>query len=304
MFAESRGKGLNELLEMFARLRAENLAELRALGLSPAGFERTGLHPELGVITLRQLLATWVVHDLDHLGQIARVMAKAYGDEVGPWRAYVSILKDRAGDAQRERGIMTDPDRLPTIPALRVVLRHLTEDDVDALFAIFSNPEVMRYWSTLPMTDRSEALDLLEHVHGSFRRGTLFQWGVARRGDDLVIGTCTLFNFETDNRRAEIGYALGREHWGQGYMREALEALLGYAFGELDLQRLEADVDPRNSSSIRSRSAWDSSAKDISASAGGSAATCRMRSFSVCCGVSGRGGALPWAEESRPVGLS
>jgi RimJ/RimL family protein N-acetyltransferase len=147
---------------------------------------------------------------------------------------------------------MTDPDRLPTIPALRVVLRHLTEDDVDALFAIFSNPEVMRYWSTLPMTDRREALDLLEHVHGSFRRGTLFQWGVARRGDDLVIGTCTLFNFETDNRRAEIGYALGREHWGQGYMREALEALLGYAFGELDLQRLEADVDPRNSSSIRS----------------------------------------------------
>ena len=147
---------------------------------------------------------------------------------------------------------MTDPDRLPTIPALRVVLRHLTEDDVDALFVIFSNPEVMRYWSTLPMTDRREALDLLEHVHGSFRRGTLFQWGVARRGDDLVIGTCTLFNFETDNRRAEIGYALGREHWGQGYMREALEALLGYAFGELDLQRLEADVDPRNSSSIRS----------------------------------------------------
>jgi hypothetical protein len=57
--------------------------------------ERTGQHPELGVVTLRQLLATWVVHDLDHVGQIARVLAKVYADEVGPWRAYVSILNDR-----------------------------------------------------------------------------------------------------------------------------------------------------------------------------------------------------------------
>jgi len=95
MFAESRGKGLNELLETFARLRAENLAELRAMSLSPMEMERTGQHPELGVVTLRQLLATWVVHDLDHVGQVARVMAKAYAGEVGPWRAYVSILNDR-----------------------------------------------------------------------------------------------------------------------------------------------------------------------------------------------------------------
>lgn len=95
MLTESQGKSLKELLETFARLRAENLTELRAMKLSPADLERTGQHPELGVVTLRQLLATWVVHDLDHLGQIARVMAKAYGDEVGPWRAYVSILKDR-----------------------------------------------------------------------------------------------------------------------------------------------------------------------------------------------------------------
>ncbi len=89
------GKRLNKLLETFAQLRAENLAELRVMRLSHTELERTGQHPELGVVTLRQLLATWVVHDLDHVGQIARVMAKAYGDEVGPWRAYVSILNDR-----------------------------------------------------------------------------------------------------------------------------------------------------------------------------------------------------------------
>lgn len=146
---------------------------------------------------------------------------------------------------------MIDPDRLPTLSAPRVVLRWLTGDDVDDLFAIFSNPEVMRYWSSLPMTDRSDARGLLEHVHESFRRGTLFQWGIARRSDDLVIGTCTLFHHDANNRRAEIGYALGREHWGQGYMGEALGALLTFCFGELDLHRLEADVDPRNASSIR-----------------------------------------------------
>lgn len=94
-FVESRGKEPDELLEAFARLRAENLAELRALRLSPTELERTGRHPELGTVTLRNLLATWVVHDLDHIWQISRIMAKVYSGEVGPWRAYVSILNDR-----------------------------------------------------------------------------------------------------------------------------------------------------------------------------------------------------------------
>lgn len=94
-FAESRGKRLDQLLETFAALRAENLAGLRAMRLSATDLERPGRHPDLGVVTLRQLLATWVVHDLDHVEQIVRVMAKAYGDEVGPWRAYLSILSDR-----------------------------------------------------------------------------------------------------------------------------------------------------------------------------------------------------------------
>lgn len=92
---ESRGQELGELLETFARLRGESLDQLREMKLSAADLDRTGLHPALGVVTLRQLLATWVAHDLDHVGQIARVMAKAYGEAVGPWRAYLSILGDR-----------------------------------------------------------------------------------------------------------------------------------------------------------------------------------------------------------------
>ncbi|MCU0976550.1 MAG: GNAT family N-acetyltransferase [Steroidobacteraceae bacterium] len=120
-----------------------------------------------------------------------------------------------------------------------------------ALFAVFSDEQVMRYWSTLPMRDIAEARALLDDIRAGFQQRSLFQWGVARVGDDRVVGTCTLFNLDSRNRRAEIGYALARDCWGQGLMSEALGALIAYAFGPLDLLRLEADVDPRNGPSIR-----------------------------------------------------
>jgi uncharacterized damage-inducible protein DinB len=91
-FHESRGKTLAQLLDEFERLRRANLEELSRLGLTDAQLDLPGRHPALGPVTLRQLLATWVVHDLNHRGQIARVMARRYGDEVGPWKAYLPIL--------------------------------------------------------------------------------------------------------------------------------------------------------------------------------------------------------------------
>ncbi len=86
---------LAELLATFVELRSESLAALRALRLGAGDLAREGRHPALGRVTLAQLLATWVAHDLDHLGQIARTMAKAYGPATGPWSAYLSILRDR-----------------------------------------------------------------------------------------------------------------------------------------------------------------------------------------------------------------
>jgi uncharacterized damage-inducible protein DinB len=91
-FAASRGKTLAQLLDEFERLRRANLAALSGLALTEAQLALPGLHPALGPVSLRQLLATWAVHDLSHLGQIARVMAKRYRDDVGPWRAYLPIL--------------------------------------------------------------------------------------------------------------------------------------------------------------------------------------------------------------------
>jgi|ERR1044071_1086673 uncharacterized damage-inducible protein DinB len=92
MFEKSRGKSLGEFLDSFKQLRQRNLDELAGMKLTPELLETRGSHPELGSVTLRQLLATWVVHDLNHIGQIVRVMAKQYGEAVGPWRAYLSLL--------------------------------------------------------------------------------------------------------------------------------------------------------------------------------------------------------------------
>src|SRR5262249_30595980 len=88
------GRTLNSLLEEFARLRAANLEQLEAWKLTRAQLELPGNHPSLGVVTLEQLLATWVAHDLGHVAQIARVMAKQYREACGPWVAYLPILTD------------------------------------------------------------------------------------------------------------------------------------------------------------------------------------------------------------------
>jgi hypothetical protein len=94
-FEESKGKALEALLDEFAALRERNLATLREMKIRAGDFEKTGQHPALGRVTLKELLATWVTHDLDHIAQVARTMAKQYASEVGPWQAYISILHDR-----------------------------------------------------------------------------------------------------------------------------------------------------------------------------------------------------------------
>ena len=89
---ESEGKSLGTLLDELASLRAENLATVRSWGLTEAQLALTGEHPALGAVTLRQLLATWVAHDLGHIAQVARVMAKQYREAVGPWREYLPVM--------------------------------------------------------------------------------------------------------------------------------------------------------------------------------------------------------------------
>jgi RimJ/RimL family protein N-acetyltransferase len=140
-------------------------------------------------------------------------------------------------------------DRLPTLTGKQVQLRALEDSDVPRLFEIFSDPRVMRYWSTPPLQDPSEASGLFGRIQDGFRSRQLFQWGI-QFGEDLV-GTCTLFHVDLVHRRAEIGYALGHRFWGKGLARDGVSAAIAFAFETLHLHRLEADVDPRNARSLK-----------------------------------------------------
>ena len=93
MYQASRGKTIGELLDSFESLRRQNIEKLKTLALTPQPFSGRGTHPELGPVTMRELLAMWVVHDLNHIAQIAKAMAFQYRDNVGPWLEYASILK-------------------------------------------------------------------------------------------------------------------------------------------------------------------------------------------------------------------
>jgi RimJ/RimL family protein N-acetyltransferase len=143
-------------------------------------------------------------------------------------------------------------DRLQAFPRLqgkRVCLRAPVAEDADAVFALFADPEVMRYWSRPPMTVRAEAEGLIAEIREGFARRTLFNWVVTPRGDDGVIGTCALFRIDARHRRAEIGYSLRADHWGRGLAGEAVALMLDWTFRTLGLHRVEADIDPRNASS-------------------------------------------------------
>ena len=139
---------------------------------------------------------------------------------------------------------------LPRVEGTRLDLRQITREDAPELLKIFGDPEVMRYWSSPPLEDEAAAVGLVEQIHGHFEARDLFQWGVALKDSDAVIGTCTLWNLDEANRRAEIGFALARDEWGRGLASEAVATLIGFAFGALELHRLEADVDPENARSL------------------------------------------------------
>ncbi len=133
----------------------------------------------------------------------------------------------------------------------RLTLRFLEAGDAEALFAIFSDAAVMRYWATGPWTTLEQAQSSVRDTQRDYHDGGALRLGLEITGEPGIVGTCTLFGLHRTSRRAETGYALAQRCWGQGYMHEALGAFLKHAFGPLDLHRIEADIDPRNAPSAR-----------------------------------------------------
>ena len=146
---------------------------------------------------------------------------------------------------------MADFDRL-TLHTDRLVLRPLCASDAAAIFAIRSDPQVMRYASSAPLATLESASEFIARDAASIAAGEVLRLGLERLEDQVIIGSCILFHFNHQCRRAEIGYEMRHDAWGRGYMHEALLSLLRYGFTKLGLNRVEADIDPRNTNSSRS----------------------------------------------------
>lgn len=137
----------------------------------------------------------------------------------------------------------------PRLAGMRIVLRPHRASDVDALYALFSDPQVTRHWSFPSWTRPAQALDYLD-LRRSLVPPAVYCWVIADAADALI-GTLTLFVLHGEPRRGELGYALSPAQQGRGLAGEALRLALEHAFTTLDLERIEADVDPRNEPSWR-----------------------------------------------------
>lgn len=138
----------------------------------------------------------------------------------------------------------------PQLHTARLHLRQILPSDAPALFAIHSDVEWMRWYGVDPLTEPSQAVELAELFAAWFNAGTGFRWALERRSDGRLIGTCGLFRWNKSWRNCVIGYEVGRDCQRQGYMREALAAILDYGFGSMQLHRIQAETHPDNQASI------------------------------------------------------
>jgi [ribosomal protein S5]-alanine N-acetyltransferase len=132
----------------------------------------------------------------------------------------------------------------------RLTLRPLTDADVPSLFAIHSDPIAMRYWSAPIWEDEERGRMMVARDLDAGLTDHL-RLGIELNATAQLLGTCSFFEINAQCRRAELGYMLSSQAWGQGYMQEALIAFIGFAFSHLDLNRIEADTDPRNDRSMQ-----------------------------------------------------
>lgn len=146
---------------------------------------------------------------------------------------------------------MAFPSIPPELVTERLLLRMHHDGDIDALYALFTDPRTMRYWGSPPWTEPAQADAMLARGAAGFAAREAIRFALVRREGGAMVGSCTLFAIDAQNRRAEMGYILAPEAWGMGLMHEALGALLDWGFGPLGLHRVEADVDPRNVASVK-----------------------------------------------------
>lgn len=141
--------------------------------------------------------------------------------------------------------------QFPVLETARLRLRESRPEDAEATLAVLSSEEVCRYYDLSPLTLPEEAASLIANRAAAFGRRERIRWALARREDDAVIGSCGLSRWDEETGQAEVGYELSPAFQGQGLMREALTAVLGFGFDRMQLRRVEANVVPGNAPSLR-----------------------------------------------------
>jgi [ribosomal protein S5]-alanine N-acetyltransferase len=139
----------------------------------------------------------------------------------------------------------------PQFETERLLLREPSLADVDAVYRIMANPNVLQYFGQLPMTDREAALQRVQSFTSDFREQRGIRWAITRRSDAAFLGTGGFWRIDTNHLRAEIGYELAPEYWGQGFMTEALLPILQFGFAAMGLHSIEAQIHPANGGSRR-----------------------------------------------------
>ena len=138
----------------------------------------------------------------------------------------------------------------PQLETKRLLLRRMHSNDASALFKVLADDEVTEFYDDDAFTDISQASDQIEAWENCFKNKDCIRWGITRKDEGYIIGSCGYYGFHTWYRRASIGYEIARNNWRQGIMTEALSAIIDYGFGEMELNRLEAVVMPENTASI------------------------------------------------------
>jgi RimJ/RimL family protein N-acetyltransferase len=139
----------------------------------------------------------------------------------------------------------------PTLHTARLLLRPFTEADTDAIFALQSNPRVLRYWDAPPWSERAQAERFIAGCKRMEQEGSGARLAIERAADGVFIGWCGFFKWNPEYRSAGVGYCLADTAWGQGFATEAAGAVLQWAFDTLDLNRVQSETDTRNIASAR-----------------------------------------------------
>ncbi|MPN03269.1 IS1595 family transposase ISSpgl1 [bioreactor metagenome] len=142
------------------------------------------------------------------------------------------------------------PDVFPQFETERLILKEVSLKSSVDMFEIFSDEETLKYYDVEPVTEVEEVKGLIEVLQNRFKNKKGIRWGLYLKDSGKLIGTCGYHDVNREALRGEIGYELSREFWGNGYMKEALEAILNYGFNNMGLNRIQALAEPENEKSI------------------------------------------------------